>query len=196
MSPFTRIRRLACVLPLAVAAVAATGPAAAQPAGDADRAGGRALDLVFPVLDLRFVATDLGNQAASLQVRETSTEIRVALAADVLFDFDKATLRPEAREALRQLAAVIVQRSPRGAARIEGHTDALGSDAYNQRLSEQRARAVRDWLASADGLRGVRFSGRGFGESRPVAANTKPDGSDDPEGRQRNRRVEVVIARR
>ena len=75
---------------------------------------------------------------------------------------------------------------------VEGHTDAKGATDYNQALSERRAGTVRDWLVR----RGAVPAGTpmvGYGESRPVAPNVKPDGSDDPEGRAKNRRVEVVL---
>jgi outer membrane protein OmpA-like peptidoglycan-associated protein len=131
---------------------------------------------------------------ALLNMKETEKEIRVSLSADVLFDFDKSNIRPDAAESLEQVAAVIREKN-RGVVRIEGHTDAKGSDPYNQRLSDARARAVKDWLVSQDGFRPALFSTSGFAARRPVAPNTKPDGSDDPEGRQRNRRVELVIAK-
>ena len=73
---------------------------------------------------------------------------------------------------------------------IEGHTDAIGSDADNQALSERRAAAVRGALEAALGS-GYQYTSVGFGETRPVAPNTKPDGSDDPDGRALNRRVEI-----
>jgi outer membrane protein OmpA-like peptidoglycan-associated protein len=182
-SEAARYLPICAALLLAIAA----GSAAAQRLGD-EEVNGRILDLIF-------VVTDLGGQRGDLQVRETAGEIRMELAADVLFDFDKATLRPAAQDALQQVAAII-RRNPGSPVRIEGHTDAKGSEAYNRRLSEQRARAVQEWLASREGLRGVRITMQGFGASRPVAPNKKPDGSDDPEGRQKNRRVEVVVARR
>ena len=79
--------------------------------------------------------------------------------------------------------------------RIEGYTDSKGSEAYNKGLSEDRAQSVADWLAEVEGLDGGTFDVVGFGEAKPVAPNEKPDGSDDPEGRQKNRRVEIVIGK-
>ena len=78
---------------------------------------------------------------------------------------------------------------------VEGHTDAKGDDAYNQRLSDRRADSVRQWLARQR-LGSLKFSAKGFGETQPVAPNTKPDGADDPDGRQKNRRVEIVIGKK
>jgi outer membrane protein OmpA-like peptidoglycan-associated protein len=71
-------------------------------------------------------------------VKETASDVRIELAADVLFDFDKATLRPEAEATLAKAAALIEERAG-GSVRIEGHTDSKGDDAYNQKLSERRA---------------------------------------------------------
>jgi outer membrane protein OmpA-like peptidoglycan-associated protein len=79
----------------------------------------------------------------------------------------------------------------RGTVLVEGHTDAKGSAAYNLRLSEGRARAVHKVLTNLVSKPGLTFQVRGFGESRPVAANTTRVGDDNPKGRALNRRVEV-----
>ena len=76
---------------------------------------------------------------------------------------------------------------------IEGHTDAKGADAYNQTLSEQRAASVKQWLVTNAQISGATITTRGLGKSKPVAHNTKPDGSDDPEGRAKNRRVQIIV---
>jgi outer membrane protein OmpA-like peptidoglycan-associated protein len=125
-------------------------------------------------------------------VEETPRATRLTVRNDVLFDFDKAELRPEATEALQRVAEIIRQRRP-ARVRILGHTDSMGSDAYNQTLSERRARSVEQWLsANAQGLPPLTSEGRG--EREPVAPN-ETGGRDDPEGRQRNRRVEVLLER-
>jgi len=147
------------------------------------------------ILDLIFRVQDMGGKVQDIQVKETKSEIRIELAADVLFDFDKADILPKAQEALKQVAEVIREKA-KGVVQIEGHTDSKGSDAYNQKLSERRANAVKDWLVSKGGLKNVSFATRGFGAQKPVAPNTKPDGSDDPEGRQKNRRVEIVVKKK
>jgi len=152
-------------------------------------------DLKMQVLDLIFKVEDIGGKVVDLQMKETDTEIRIELAADVLFDFDKADLRRDARDALKQVGAIIKEKA-KGAVRIEGHTDSKGSDAYNQKLSQRRANSVKDWLVKNEGLKSVRFSTSGFGAKKPAVSNTKPDGSDDPEGRQKNRRVEIVISKK
>jgi outer membrane protein OmpA-like peptidoglycan-associated protein len=151
-------------------------------------------DVKFKVLDVVFKIEDFGGQVIDLKVKETTTDVRIELAADVLFEFDKATLLPKAEATLTKAAQFIRERAA-GTVRIEGHTDAKGDDAYNQRLSERRADSVRQWLVRQR-LRGLQFSSKGFGETRPLAPNARPDGGDDPDGRQKNRRVEIVISKK
>jgi outer membrane protein OmpA-like peptidoglycan-associated protein len=135
-----------------------------------------------------------GGRVESLEVKETDMEVRIDMAADVLFDFNRSNILPKAQEALKQAADLIRQKA-KGTVRVEGHTDSVGSDRYNQRLSERRAEAVKTWFIREEGLSNVSFATQGFGASKPVAPNRKPDGSDDPEGRQKNRRVEIIIAK-
>src|ERR1700686_2196634 len=163
---------------------------------------GRSVDLVFSTRDLAFANTDLkfavvdmGGKTQDLQVKETATEIRIELAADVLFDFDKATIKPEAATGLHNVAEIIKDKGKGRSARIDGHTDGKGSDAYNKKLSERRADSVKQWLGQKEGLAQVKMTTQGFGASKPVAPNTNKDGSDNPEGRQKNRRVEIVLAK-
>jgi outer membrane protein OmpA-like peptidoglycan-associated protein len=127
--------------------------------------------------------------AKAVEVIVSKCEERLRVGSDFLFDFDRAELRPQAAPALAELAQHIAAANK--AVMIEGHTDAIGTESYNQTLSERRAVAVRIALASR--LPAARLNVRGFGKSRPVAENQRPDGSDDPDGRQHNRRVEVVI---
>jgi outer membrane protein OmpA-like peptidoglycan-associated protein len=174
-----------------------------QPAGRVLDIERRApIDLVGRVLDISSTARDItgltsdikGNDIgiAGSYVTVTGQETRIALPADILFDFNKSDLRPSAADALKRVAAVLRERA-KGTVRIEGHTDVMGEPAYNQKLSERRAESVRKWLIEREGLGNVRFTIQGFGASRPKVPNTKPDGSDDPDGRQLNRRVELVF---
>jgi len=104
-------------------------------------------------------------------------------------------IRSEADGALVLFQGIVREHS-RAAVSVEGHTDGKGSAAYNQALSERRAASVARWLKGRKGLNKVRFDVRGFGASKPVAPNAKPDGSDDPDGRQKNRRVEIVVGKK
>jgi outer membrane protein OmpA-like peptidoglycan-associated protein len=99
-------------------------------------------------------------------------------------------VRPEADPALAELSQRIA--AAHKLAMVEGHTDAIATDSYNQRLSERRADAVRTALV-AHGGSDHDLAMRGFGKSKPIAPNQNPDGTDNVDGRQKNRRVEVVI---
>jgi outer membrane protein OmpA-like peptidoglycan-associated protein len=106
--------------------------------------------------------------------------------SDVLFDTGKYSLRPVAREKLAKVAG-IVSGHPGLRLDVEGYTDSVGGDEYNQLLSEQRGGAVRDYLTQ-QGMAANSVSTKGFGKNQPVASNATA------EGRQQNRRVELVIS--
>ena len=130
----------------------------------------------------------LDDKLARLNAKVTETEVVIQLPGAILFDFDSANLRPDAERTLTDVAQVIGS-YPQRPVRVEGHTDSIASDAYNQSLSERRAASVVSWL-SAHGVERARLAAAGFGESKPAATN------DTAAGRQRNRRVEVVIAKK
>jgi len=122
---------------------------------------------------------------AILQTRDTARGLIVNM-SDVLFDTDQYSLLPLAREKLAKVAG-IVSGHPGLRLDVEGYTDSVGGDEYNQRLSEQRGSSVRDYLTQ-EGMASSSVTTRGFGKTQPVASN------DTAEGRQRNRRVELVIS--
>ncbi|MGE0681467.1 MAG: OmpA family protein [Candidatus Binatia bacterium] len=126
-----------------------------------------------------------------LDARETNRGIVVNL-PDVLFEFNSHRLTAGARDKVARIASVLKDRAGNRRVAIEGHTDAIGSEAYNQVLSKHRAESVTRELAH-DGVREARLVTRGFGERYPVAPNTREDGADNPHGRAKNRRVEVII---
>jgi outer membrane protein OmpA-like peptidoglycan-associated protein len=126
----------------------------------------------------------------AVEVIVSKCEERLRVGSDFLFDFDRAEVRPEADPALAELSQRIA--AAHKLAMVEGHTDAIGTDSYNQRLSERRADAIRTALV-ARGASDHDLAMRGFGKSKPIAPNQNPDGTDNADGRQRNRRVEVVI---
>jgi outer membrane protein OmpA-like peptidoglycan-associated protein len=105
--------------------------------------------------------------------------------ADVLFDTGKYNLRSEAREKLARLSGIVLAH-PGLALQVEGHTDSTGSDELNQKLSEQRAEATRDYLVQ-QGLAAASITAVGFGKTMPVADNSTTA------GRQKNRRVEIIV---
>jgi len=119
-----------------------------------------------------------------LQTRDSARGLIVNM-SDVLFDTGSYTLKPGAREKLAKISGIVLAH-PGLSLQIEGHTDSVGSDEFNQQLSERRADSVRDFLAE-NGVPSSSITPRGFGKTQPVASN------DTPEGRQRNRRVELVV---
>ena len=154
--------------------------------------------LAFPSAALALpsaaVAAPAGSLASNaMSMREEKGGLRFTLNADLLFDFDKADLRPAADGVLRGLVAETGRRLPGGRFRVEGHTDAKGNDRYNDALSARRAKSVQMWLARSGSVPAGRIATTGFGKRRPVAPNARPDGSDDPDGRQKNRRVEILV---
>jgi outer membrane protein OmpA-like peptidoglycan-associated protein len=120
-----------------------------------------------------------------LETRDTARGLIVNM-SDVLFDTAKYTLRSGAREKLAKISGIVVSH-PGLRLAVEGHTDNVGGDEYNQRLSEQRATSVRDYLV-AQGVPATSVTARGFGKTTPVTSN------DTAAGRQQNRRVELVVS--
>ena len=138
--------------------------------------------------------SSLNADISGLNVRTSDTQLIVDLPADTLFEFDRADLTPAATANLAKVADLIRQ-APAGAIEVAGHTDAKGDDAYNLKLSEQRAQAVADWMREQAGIRQRQFRATGKGEAEPAAANQTSDAKDDPAGRAKNRRVIVSIPR-
>ena len=121
---------------------------------------------------------------AVLQTRDSARGLIVNM-SDVLFDTGSSTLKPGAREKLAKISGIVLAH-PGLSLQIEGHTDSVGTDEFNQELSGRRADAVRDYLAQ-EGVPASSMIAKGFGKTQPVATN------DTPEGRQRNRRVELIV---
>lgn len=115
----------------------------------------------------------------------------ITLPDTVLFDFDKHELREDAAGVLDDLVEVMAYYED-APVQINGHTDSKGSTDYNKELSERRADSVAAYLTDA-GIDESRLTAAGFGDAEPVAPNTHDDGSDNPEGRAQNRRVEIII---
>jgi outer membrane protein OmpA-like peptidoglycan-associated protein len=122
---------------------------------------------------------------AVLQTTETARGLIVNM-SDVLFDFNKYSLKPEAREKLAKVSGILLA-YPNLKLQVEGYTDNIGSDDYNQKLSEERAGSVREYLVSQS-VSDSNVTAKGFGKSDPVADNSTND------GRAQNRRVELVVS--
>ena len=127
----------------------------------------------------------------NLEARETERGVVVNL-PDVLFDFGRTDLTGDAQMKIQDMSQVLNNQAQGRRVSIEGHTDSIGSDAFNQQLSERRAENVAMTLENS-GVSPNSVITKGYGKRYPVAPNTNPDGSDNPEGRAKNRRVEVVI---
>lgn len=162
------------------AAAMAEAENARQAAAQADRLRQRAED---EKTALRKQLLDQFNLI--LETRDTARGLIVNM-SDVLFDFGKYTLRPETREKLAKISGIVLAH-PGLRLDVEGHTDAIGSEEFNQKLSENRAATVREYLI-AQGLNGDAVTARGLGKTQPIAPN------DTAANRQKNRRVEMVIS--
>jgi outer membrane protein OmpA-like peptidoglycan-associated protein len=128
-----------------------------------------------------------------LEAREEGEGVVIYLPTVYLFGFGKSDVDAGARTQLREIAGLLAE--PMLAGRriiVEGHADGVGSRSYNQRLSEARAQSVIAAL-EAGGVARARLRSRAFGKDRPLEPNRLPDGTDNPDGRARNRRVALVI---
>ena len=130
-------------------------------------------------------AKEIAQNIPGAKVERVGEGIQVTFDSGLLFDFDSDVLRSEARTNLRSLASSL-DKYPGTDLLIVGHTDNVGTDAYNQTLSERRSSAARSFLSS-EGVAASRIMARGLGETEPIATN------DTDSGRQQNRRVEVAI---
>jgi len=152
----------------------------------------RVVDILGVSKGLSFDSRQLAQAIKDLGAKETQTEVQIEMAGDVLFDFDKWNIRPEAEQELGKVGTIIkAYASPKII--ISGHTDSKGSEDYNMNLSLKRAESVKNWLVKNAGADATLIETIGCGESKPVAANTNPDGSDNSEGRKKNRRVEILV---
>lgn len=127
--------------------------------------------------------------------KQQDGEVTLNFSGDILFDFGSADINVDAAAQLRRVAAVVRAKSV-GDVTVVGHTDSVGSDGFNQRLSERRALSVIRWFNSNEGIPASVMRARGLGEKSPIAYNVLPDGSDNPTGRAQNRRVELKFSSR
>lgn len=142
-------------------------------------------------LELQQKELDLEKARQELQ-QAGARSMSINLSGDVLFDYGQAALKPAAEESLNKVAAVL-SLFPDSTVTVEGYTDSKGAKSVNLQLSKERAMAVKDWLVKKGGVAATAVSAKGFGEENAVAPNTNPDGSDNPVGRARNRRVSIIV---
>jgi OOP family OmpA-OmpF porin len=180
---------------LAVASAATLAdPAAAGGEPDLDDLERRIIELDPRIVEIPSRVEQLADGVPTQRTEESSEQVAISVSSDVLFEFDRADLTPAAQALLADVARRITEEAA-GPVQIHGHTDSIGDDAYNQGLSEQRAAAVHTALVALVGRADVTYEVAGFGETQPVAPNENPDGSDNPTGRQQNRRVTITFAR-
>jgi len=130
-------------------------------------------------------AEELDEELAGAKVERVGEGIKITFASGILFDVNKAELRPAAQTNLQSLATVLNKYADTNVL-IEGHTDSDGSDEHNLTLSKQRSQSVANYLAGLQ-VDATRMTQMGYGESQPVASN------DTSDGKQANRRVEIAI---
>src|ERR1700687_3213740 len=139
---------------------------AVQAAARAALPHAKGVDIVGVTSGIQGVLQDLG-------AKVTAHEVKIELDADVLFDFDKYNLKPEATESLKKVSQV-VQSYAQAPVLIEGHTDGMGTHVHNMKLSDDRAASVKHWLVQNAAVPENRITTRGWGETKPVAPNKNP----------------------
>lgn len=157
----------------------------------------QSLSLRFTEIELgeRGLKTSLKNLLSGLngvRVEENDLEFRIIFESDILFDFDRANIRADAEKILSVVAGALEQFEGKSI-RLIGFTDSKGADEYNMKLSLRRAESVKRFLQAQTKLTKFRFKVEGKGEMEPIAPNFHENGEDNPEGRQKNRRVEIRI---
>ena len=128
---------------------------------------------------------------SDLNATQTDEGIVINLPENILFDFDKSEIKSEAEPTLKKISDLLGFYESQNV-QINGHTDSKGSDSYNQELSEKRAASVKKYLNDKFEIKTERLKTKGFGETKPIADN-EVNGKDNPDGREKNRRVEVII---
>jgi outer membrane protein OmpA-like peptidoglycan-associated protein len=150
------------------------------------------IELEKKSVELQQKELELQKAQQAFQAQQSGRSLSMNLSGDVLFDYDKTALKPEAEVALKKVAVVLSQ-FPESKVTIEGYTDAKGSKSFNMDLAVQRAQAVKDWLVKNGGVLAANIATKGFGEDYAIAPNKNPDGTDNPLGRALNRRVSIIV---
>jgi outer membrane protein OmpA-like peptidoglycan-associated protein len=157
--------------------------------------GNGGIDIIGLTSDTSGIPLDLQGLISDLDADVTDFGYKISLSGDVLFEFNKADLKSEAKETLQKVV-LLAKKENAVEIRVEGHTDSEGGEAYNQELSLRRAESVKNWLNTVGDIQADIIKSIGLGETQPVAENKKPDGTDNPEGRAQNRRVDIYVKKR
>lgn len=151
--------------------------------------------------DPGLINSDVGGAGSQARVGEILSDLQTAqrpegtvitLPEAILFEFGSAELKPEAPAQLDKISEVL-RFYGTAPVEIRGYSDSTGSEAFNLDIAKRRAESVKDYLTGGPAIEPGRLTAIGFGERDPVAPNENPDGSDNPEGREQNRRVEIVL---
>lgn len=143
----------------------------------------------------------LPTQITTANVKKIETElkaekvpegIRINVPETILFDFDKYNVRTQAKPTLAKIN-LLLRHYKSTQIFINGHTDNQGEDTYNLELSKKRSAAVKYYFINVFKVQNNRMQTKGYGKTKPIAPNNNPDGSDNPAGREKNRRVELII---
>lgn len=179
----------------AAAGQSAAAPAPAQQSPGAQPAASAAAQPAFtaPAAQPAEEPDPLARLKQEFRAADTARGLAFDLSGDALFEFNQAGLRAEAAPSLQKLADLI--RLMKKPVRLSIHTDNKGNLDYDKKLTEYRANTLKAALVQR-GIRAASIQSAGYGQTRPKAANANPDGSDNPKGREINRRVEVLIAKR
>jgi outer membrane protein OmpA-like peptidoglycan-associated protein len=143
-------------------------------------------------MGLQFRIEDTKGPMQTLMMKGSPTLLKIELSSDVLFGFDKAEVRPEAEPALYRFVDIVTQ-YPGTSIVIEGYTDSKGTESHDLELSNRRAASIKSWLIEKGGMEGARIKTKGWGKANPKAPNENVDGSDNPEGRRMNRRIQITV---
>src|SRR5438132_11720516 len=143
-------------------------------------------------LELKQKELDLEKARQEFQAQQSGRSLSMNLSGDVLFDYDKAALQPEAEPALKKVAVVLSQ-FPDSKVTVEGYTDSKGTKTTNMQLSRERAQAVKDGPLKNGVVVATNIATKGYGEQYPIALNKNADGSDNPLGRALNRHVSIIV---
>jgi outer membrane protein OmpA-like peptidoglycan-associated protein len=148
-----------------------------------------------PARPMPYSNRDLIEEAkkAGLEAREVEEGVIIYLPTMYLFEFDKSVVSEDAKKQLKEVGKLLSSEfATNRQVTVEGHADAVGTRTYNRDLSDRRAQAVMEELI-ASGVKSDRLTKRVFGEDKPLEPNRRPDGTDNPEGRAKNRRVALLI---
>lgn len=174
------------------------GPQLPSPAADTAGGGAKhpASERPVPYVAAARFAPTTEALAAALSSKGIAAHVSqrgvVVVLPESLFEYGTADLPKASRRTLREIANAVTEEAAGASVSVEGHTDSIGAEMFNQGLSERRAKAIAAELVAA-GVSKQRVASAGFGGRFPIAPNAHADGTDDPEGRARNRRVEIVI---